>query len=167
MVRLTKEEIDTKQLLDGIASHEAGATVLFLGTTRQYTAGRETVSLDYDCYPEMAIAKLEALRSHAMDNWSLVDCAIVHRLGTVGLGEISVAIATNSPHRRDAFEAGQWIIDRLKQTVPIWKKEYWADGTSEWIHPGGPEQAALGGIHCFDACHAARFRHCGRTREPI
>jgi molybdopterin synthase catalytic subunit len=65
-----------------------------------------------------------------------VECVIVHRLGHLELGEASVAIAVSTPHRRDSFEAGQWLIDRLKEVVPIWKKENWADGTSEWVHPG-------------------------------
>ncbi len=67
--------------------------------------------------------------------WPLVGCALVHRLGEVGLGEASVAVAVSSPHRRDAFAAAEWLMDRLKQEVPIWKQEHWADGSSEWVHP--------------------------------
>ena len=109
---------------------------MFLGTTRELTGERRTESLDYECYPEMAQKQMAELETEARRKWPIVECAIVHRLGHLGLGEASVAIAVSSPHRRDAFEAGQWLIDRLKEVVPIWKKENWADGTSEWVHPG-------------------------------
>ena len=84
----------------------------------------------------MATAKLQQLHDQALAQWPIVKCEIVHRLGHLGLGEVSVAVAVSSPHRRDAFEAGQWLIDTLKEVVPIWKQENWADGTSEWVHPG-------------------------------
>ena len=136
MVSLITEPIDTAAVLDCVASHRAGAVVLFLGTTRELTGERRTESLDYECYPEMAQKQMAELETEARRKWPIVECAIVHRLGHLGLGEASVAIAVSSPHRRDAFEAGQWLIDRLKEVVPIWKKENWADGTSEWVHPG-------------------------------
>ena len=136
MVSLTNAPIDTASLLGQVSSPLAGAVVLFLGTTRELTAGRRTASLDYQCYPEMAEKKLAELEAEARRRWPLVGCAIVHRLGHLGLGEASVAIAVSSPHRQAAFEAGQWLIDTLKQDVPIWKQENWADGTSEWVHPG-------------------------------
>jgi molybdopterin synthase catalytic subunit len=100
------------------------------------TRGRRGVSLDYECYPEMAEAQLRELESEARRRWRLVEVRIVHRVGHVELGEISVAIAVSSAHRQAAFEAGQWLIDRLKQVVPIWKKECFADGTTHWVHPG-------------------------------
>ena len=83
----------------------------------------------------MAEAKLAELEAEARRRWPIVECAIVHRLGHLELGEASVAVAVSTPHRRDAFEAGGWLIDRLKEVVPIWKKENWADGTSQWVHP--------------------------------
>ena len=87
-------------------------------------------------YPEMAEKKMAELEAEARRRWPVIECGIVHRLGRVGLGEASVAIAVSTPHRRDAFDAGQWLIDTLKEVVPIWKKENWADGTTEWVHPG-------------------------------
>ena len=137
MIRLTHDPIDSATVLAEVASHQAGAVVLFLGTTREMTGGRRTESLDYECYPEMAEKKLAELESEARRQWPLVECSIVHRLGHVGLGEASVAIAVSSPHRDAAFAAGKWLIDTMKQVVPIWKKENWADGTTEWVHPGG------------------------------
>jgi molybdopterin synthase catalytic subunit len=136
MIRLTHDPIDIPGLLDVVGSSQAGAVVLFLGTTREFTHGRQTVSLDYECYHEMAEKQMVELETDARRRWPIIECGIIHRLGHIGLGEASVAIAVSTPHRRDAFEAGQWLIDTLKQVVPIWKKENWADGTSEWVHPG-------------------------------
>ncbi len=143
MIRLIHEPIETAALLDFVGSPQAGAVVLFLGTTRQFTRGRQTVALDYECYPEMAEKKLAELESEARRRWPIVECGIIHRLGHLALGEASVAVAVSTAHRRDAFAAGQWLIDTLKETVPIWKKENWADGTTEWVHPGvGSESEA-------------------------
>lgn len=136
MIALTSEEIDTNQLLQHVSSNNAGAVVLFLGTTREMTDGRRTESLDYECYPAMAEKKLAELENEASQRWPICQCAIVHRVGHLELGEASVAIAVSSPHRKDAFEAGRWLIDTIKEVVPIWKKENWADGTTDWVHPG-------------------------------
>jgi molybdopterin synthase catalytic subunit len=138
MISLTKEPIDSAAVLASVASNAAGAVVLFLGTTREFTAGRQTASLDYECYPDMAEKKLAELETDARERWPLVECAIVHRLGHLELGEASIAIAVSSPHRQAAFEAGKWLIDTIKQVVPIWKQENWTDGASEWVHPGMP-----------------------------
>lgn len=137
MIELTHETIDTNDLLRRAQSAAAGAVLLFLGCTRQHTAGRETTELTYDAYDEMAEKELAALEAQARERWGLVECLIVHRLGLVPLGEASVAIVVASPHRRAAFEAGEWLIDTLKVRVPIWKQEHWADGTTEWVHPMG------------------------------
>jgi molybdopterin synthase catalytic subunit len=136
MVSLTPNPIDPASVLAQVASYDAGAVVLFLGTTREFTQGRRTASLDYECYPEMAEKKLAELEAEARRRWPLTGCSIVHRLGHLELGEASIAIAVSSPHRHDSFAAGQWLIDTIKDIVPIWKQENWADGTSEWVHPG-------------------------------
>lgn len=135
MIKLTREPIDTQALLARATTPEAGAIVLFLGTTREMTVDRRTVTLDYEAYDEMAERKLAELEAESRRRWPLVECLIVHRLGRVPLGEASVAIVVSTPHRADAFAAGQWLIDTLKRDVPIWKQEHWADGTSEWVHP--------------------------------
>ena len=114
--------------------------MLFLGTTRELTAGRQTVALDYEAYREMAERQLAELEAEARRRWPVIECIIVHRLGRVPPTEASVAIAVSTPHRRDAFAAGQWLIDSLKRDVPIWKREQWADGTTEWVHPGMKER---------------------------
>jgi molybdopterin synthase catalytic subunit len=140
MIELTHQPIDVPVLLERVSSTKAGAVVLFLGTTREITGERRTASLDYECYAEMAGRKMSELETEARERWPLIDCGIVHRLGNVLPGEASVAIAVSSAHRQDAFAAGKWLIDTLKEVVPIWKRENWADGTSEWVHPGLPPQ---------------------------
>ena len=136
MIQLTDHPIDTGELLAQVSSPLAGAVVLFLGTVRELTKGRRTASLDYECYPEMAQKKLAELEAEARRKWPVIECGIVHRLGHMELGEASVAVAVSTAHRQDAFEAGKWLIDTLKEVVPIWKKENWADGTTDWVHPG-------------------------------
>jgi molybdopterin synthase catalytic subunit len=136
MVDITTEPIDTDAVLRQVASPDAGAVVLFLGTTRERTAGRRTASLDYECHADMARDKLAELEAEARRRWPLVGCAIIHRVGHLPIGETSVAVAVSTAHRQAAFAAGQWLIDTLKEVVPIWKKENWADGQSQWVHPG-------------------------------
>ncbi len=136
IVRLTHEAIDFAQLTEGVRSTQAGAVVLFLGTVREMTAGRRTVALDYEAYPAMARSKMHELCTEAAERWPVVRAAVVHRLGRLQLGDVSVAVAVSCPHRIQAFEAGRFLIDRLKEVVPVWKQENWADGTTEWVHPG-------------------------------
>jgi molybdopterin synthase catalytic subunit len=135
MTDLTDKKIDAAALLDRVQSSAAGAVVLFLGTTREMTGGRGTESLDYEAYPEMAARKLAELETEARRRWPVIECCVVHRLGHLLPGEASVAVAVSTPHRDDAFAAGRWLIDTIKQEVPIWKRENWSDGTAEWMHP--------------------------------
>jgi len=135
MIQLTHETINHSEVTESVRSQQAGAVVLFLGTVREMTAGKQTVALDYDGYPEMAKVKMGELESQARERFPVIEVTIMHRLGHLELGDISVAVAVSSPHRADAFEAGRFIIDTLKETVPIWKKENWADGSTEWVHP--------------------------------
>jgi len=136
MIQLTHNPIDPAALLELSRSPAAGAVVLFLGTVRLTTDGRQTASLDYEAYPEMARQTLADLEAEARRRWPLAECRVVHRLGRLAVGEVSVAIATSAAHRQPAFEAAAWLIDRIKQVVPIWKKENLADGTGRWVHPG-------------------------------
>ena len=132
MVILTNLPIDASAVLADVASYEAGAVVLFLGTTREFTQGRRTQSLDYECYPEMAEKKLAELEAEARRRWPLTGCSIVHRLGHMDIGETSVAVIVTSSHRRASFDACHYAIDKLKKTVPIWKKEFFEDG-EVWV----------------------------------
>lgn len=136
MVEITRNEIDHAGLTDRVRSEQAGAVVTFLGTVRQMTEGRETASLEYEAYSEMAERKMSEVEHEARDRWPLIDAAIVHRVGHLELGDVSVAIAVSCPHRGQAFEACRFMIDRIKEVVPIWKRENWANGETEWVHPG-------------------------------
>lgn len=135
MIQLTGDEIDYTRLTESVRSQQAGAVVLFLGTVREMTDGRQTVALDYDAYPPMAEAQMRQLEAEARAKWPVVEIGMVHRLGHLELGDISVAVAVSAPHRQEAFAAGRFLIDELKRRVPVWKKENWADGTTEWVHP--------------------------------
>jgi molybdopterin synthase catalytic subunit len=135
MQRLTEYPIDFTAT-ESVRSTDSGAVVLFLGTVREMTDGRRTTALDYEAFGPMAESKLAEIETEARQQWPLDRVAIVHRVGRLELGEVSVAVAVSSPHRTEAFEAARFIIDTLKETVPIWKKENWHDGTSEWVHPG-------------------------------
>ena len=139
MVVITNDPIDYHQLTEDVRSNAAGAVVLFLGTVREMTHGRRTLALDYDAFGEMADAKMKELEAEAREKWPVVNVGIIHRLGHLELGDISVAVAVSSPHRQVAFDAGKYLIDTLKMVVPIWKKENWDDGTTEWVHPGTDE----------------------------
>ncbi len=136
MIELTHDPIDITAVTESVRSTQSGAVLVFLGTVREMTGDRQTVALDYDAYPEMAVAKMKELEQQAREKWPVDRLAIVHRLGHLELGDVSVIVAVSCPHRGDAFDAGKWLIDTLKVTVPVWKKENWADGTTEWVHPG-------------------------------
>lgn len=127
--------IDTQRLLTEVASPAAGANVLFVGTTRGVTDGVETHELEYEAHEPMAAAALESLHANAVQRFGLIACRIAHRLGVVAVGQTSVAIATSAAHRRDAFAAAEWLMERIKADVPIWKCEVGSDGSRRWVHP--------------------------------
>lgn len=129
---ITDCPLEPGQLTDFVRSDSSGAVVTFLGTTRDVNDGKEITLLEYEAYRPMADKVLEQVAAEMVDSWNLGAVAIGHRLGPVNIGEISMVIATSSPHRRDAFEACQFAVKRIKQIVPIWKKEYFEDGEI-WI----------------------------------
>jgi molybdopterin converting factor subunit 1 len=126
--KIVRESIDTQRILDSIKRPEDGAAVAFEGIVRNNTKGRRTLYLGYEAYEEMALKKMEALTAEAIAQRKVRDVAIVHRLGRLEIGETSVLIVVASAHRAAAFDACRWLIDSLKRTVPIWKKEYFEDG---------------------------------------
>jgi molybdopterin synthase catalytic subunit len=128
--RLQRQPIDSAALLAQVKQAEDGAVCLFDGIVRNNTRGRRTLYLEYDAYPAMALAEMEKLALQALANYAVRDLRIVHRLGHMEIGETSILIAVASAHRAAAFDACRWIIDSLKKTVPIWKKEFFADGAS-------------------------------------
>lgn len=137
MILLTREPIDYHGLTESVRRPGCGAVVTFLGTVRDLTGDQVTVALDYEAYPGMAEKKMAEIETDTRERWlgDIGDIAMIHRLGHLDVGEISVAVAVSCPHRAQAFEACRHAIDRLKELVPIWKKENWADGRTEWVHP--------------------------------
>ena len=135
MIEIVDHIIDEAALLQQVKSARCGAAILFSGTTRRETNGRVTETLHYEAYGEMARTEMGRIRTDAMAQFDLENCAIVHRIGEVPLGETSVVVAVSSPHRKQSFEAAAWIMDQIKKDVPIWKQEVWADGEKEWVHP--------------------------------
>jgi molybdopterin synthase catalytic subunit len=135
MIRLTRETIDHAALTESVRDPHWGAVVTFLGTVRDLTGDKVTVALDYEAYPGMAEKKLAEIETDVRDRWPVGELMMVHRLGRLAIGEVSVAVAVSCPHRADAFAAARHAIDRLKELVPIWKCEHGADGAAEWIHP--------------------------------
>jgi molybdopterin synthase catalytic subunit len=122
------EAIHMENILAGLKRGEDGAVVVFEGVVRNQTRGRKTLYLDYEAYEEMALQRMESLAAQALQQFQIRDLAVVHRLGRLEIGETSVLIAVASAHRAAAFDACRWLIDTLKRTVPIWKKEYFEDG---------------------------------------
>lgn len=141
-VALVRERIDRDALVEKLKQSSDGAIVVFDGIVRDNTRGRKTLYLDYEAYEEMALAQMQKLAREAAEKYPIDRVGIVHRLGRLEIGESSIVIAVTSAHRAAAFDACRWLIDTLKRTVPIWKKEQFADGAA-WTD-GEPFPADLG-----------------------
>jgi MoaE-MoaD fusion protein len=129
-IRIVRERIDAESVIARLKHPEDGGVVIFDGVVRNQTRGRRTLYLDYDAYEAMALKQMEALAAEALTRFAVRGASIIHRLGRLEIGETSVLIVVAAPHRGPAFEACRWIIDTLKKAVPIWKKEYFEDGTA-------------------------------------
>lgn len=129
---IVDKPIDVEGVRQKVVSRNAGAITLFIGTVRELTKGKKTLHLEYQAYPEMAVKMFEKISKEMQEKWPEVIVAITHRVGRLEISDIAVVIAVSSPHRKVAYEANEYAIDRIKQIVPIWKKEFWEDG-SEWI----------------------------------
>lgn len=137
MVQLQHEPIRPTELLEAVRREADGAVALFTGVVRNESEGRAVVALEYQAYAEMATREMAELRARALGEHAVSEIAIVHRLGRLAVGEISVAVAVSAAHRGPAFDACRAVMDTLKRTVPIWKKEIFADGAAEWVEPAG------------------------------
>ena len=133
MAELTHAPIDTAALLARETRPDCGALSIFLGTTRDHHEGRRVARLAYEAYEPMALVALQALERAACKRFEVASCAIVHRLGDVPLTEPSVVVIVAAAHRGPAFDACRWAMDELKRTVPIWKKEHYAEGGAGWV----------------------------------
>lgn len=140
MVKLVSEKISIDEILDLVEDNSAGGVVLFLGRVRDHAEGRRVLKMDYEAYGEMALNKMQEIENATVQRWPVTKMAVVHRIGQLQLGDVSVAIAVASAHRKDAFEACRFAIDTLKETVPIWKKEYFVNG-EEWVDGVVPKTA--------------------------
>ncbi|MCA1029529.1 molybdenum cofactor biosynthesis protein MoaE [Bacillus timonensis] len=127
-----KEEIITQEIIDKVVRREAGAITTFIGTVRELTKGKRTLYLEYDAYVPMAEKKLAQIGDEIKEKWQDADVAITHRIGRLDITDIAVVIAVSTPHRKDAYQANEYAIERIKEIVPIWKKEHWEDG-EKWI----------------------------------
>jgi molybdopterin synthase catalytic subunit len=129
---ISQEPINIQSVIDKVVQREAGAITTFIGTVRELTHGKKTLYLVYEAYEPMAIKKLEQIGQEIEEKWSGSKVAITHRVGKLDITDIAVVIAVSTPHRADSYEANRYAIERIKQIVPIWKKEHWEDG-QEWI----------------------------------
>ena len=132
LCRITSEKIDSQELIDAVQTQADGAVCVFYGVVREDSRNKKVRFLEYDAYPEMAEKKMREILDEVAVRWPEQRAAIVHRIGTLAIGEASVVIAVGSPHRGESFEACRYVIDRVKQEVPIWKKEVFTDG-EEWV----------------------------------
>ena len=133
MIELTRQPLNPEAVTALVRREANGAVVTFLGTTRDFAEGKPVAQLEYEAYEPMALKKLEEIRQELRAEFGVADVAIAHRLGPVDIGQISLVVAIAAPHRKEAFLACHAAVDRLKEIVPIWKKETFADGGDHWV----------------------------------
>jgi molybdopterin synthase catalytic subunit len=132
MITITDQTIDVQAVIAAAESERAGAIDVFIGTVRNHNNAKAVLRLEYETYDAMAVKKMQELAAEAARRWPLEKVAMVHRKGVLQIGDVAVVVAVATPHRADSFEACQWLIDTLKQVVPIWKKEIYENG-EEWL----------------------------------
>lgn len=138
-IHLGAEPLDSAAADAFLRTEAAGGITLFVGTTRRWTGERETIRLAYDAYAPMAVKKMRILADEAADRWPTQKICLLHRLGEVPPPEASVVVGVACAHRAEAFAACRWLIDTLKAQVPIWKREHYADGSTEWVQGQTPD----------------------------
>ena len=140
---VSSDPIDTAALLAKVGSDEDGAALLFIGVVRDHAEGRKVTGMRYDVYAEMATEVLREIALEASIPLGTNRIAVAHRFGELKIGEISVGIAVSSPHRAEAYEASRFVIEEIKKRLPVWKKEHYVDGVSEWVEGTIPPSAGL------------------------
>ena len=138
MFAITRDPLDPAPLVEAVSKHEAGAVALFYGVVRNENLGRRVQYLEYDAYPEMAIKKMHEVADEVRAKFPVAGIGILHRIGRLEIGETSLLVAVSSAHRAEAFAACHFAVDRVKEIVPVWKKEVWDDG-SAWIEGHTPD----------------------------
>jgi molybdopterin converting factor subunit 1 len=150
--QVTREPLDPQRLVNLVRRDESGAVALFYGVVRNHSQGRRVLYLEYDGYPSMAVRKMRQVAEEVRSRWDITDMAISHRIGRLEVGDTSLLVAVSAAHRREAFEACHYAVDRIKEMVPVWKKEVWEGGES-WVEghpvgaaePGEPESGGPAG----------------------
>jgi len=132
MIEITNQPLDPEKVTSQVRRDTNGGVVTFLGTTRDNFEGKQVITLEYEAFEEMALKKMEEIRGEIQAEFQIEDIAISHRIGTVPIGQVSLVVAVASPHRKEAFLACHKAVDRVKEIVPIWKKEVFEDG-SRWV----------------------------------
>jgi molybdopterin synthase catalytic subunit len=140
-IAIVTRAIDATAILQEVASDECGATSLFLGTVRDTNDGRAVAGMEYSAYEAMAAAELERIASEAVKLYGTAALVVEHRTGELKLGDVSVAVAASHAHRGPALDATRYVIEQLKQRVPIWKREHYTDGTRAWVDPTRQDRA--------------------------
>ena len=141
LVRVADQPPSVDEALAAVADPAAGGTCVFIGTVRDHSAAGPTVTdLTYEAWDELAVQRLTEIGAQLHERWAICRAALLHATGTLQVGQISVVVAVSAPHRAEAFEACRYAMDRVKQLAPIWKKENWADGRTDWVHPGTEKQ---------------------------
>lgn len=169
---VTSDVIEPSDVLARVGAREDGAAILFLGVVRDHADGRPVSGMRYDAYVEMAEPVLAEIAREAASRLGTDRVAVVHRVGELDVGEVSVAIAVSSPHRAEGFDASRYVIEEIKKRLPVWKKEHYADGSAEWVEgtvppgtgTGAPETAATRGTD--RAAAASAGRSSARAGEP-
>jgi len=144
-IHITHKRLSVDAAFSFLQHPHAGGINLFVGTTRQWTGEKETVELEYDGYVPLAEKELHRLAQEAIHRWSVLRVCLHHRLGVVPVSEASVIVGVATPHRKDAFAACRFLIDALKKQVPLWKREVYADGSTEWIEGALPPEVVTKG----------------------
>lgn len=139
MIRITDRAIDPSAVLEQVGALSDGAQILFLGTVRNHNEGRSVDGLRYEAYPEMAISVLEEIVAEARERFGGPRVAVVHRIGTLDIGDVAVAVAVSAPHRGEAFDAARYVMEELKQRLPVWKEERYVGGEREWVAGKEPQ----------------------------
>jgi molybdopterin synthase catalytic subunit len=139
---IVHDPIETGEVLSRVGAREDGATLLFLGMVRDHADGRPVTGMTYEAYEEMATPVLQEIATEAAQRIGSDRVAVIHRVGDLTIGDVSVAIAVSSPHRAEAYDASRYVIEEIKKRLPVWKKEHYSDGVKEWVEGTVPTGAA-------------------------
>lgn len=143
-VAVVREPIQPAQVLARVGADQDGASLLFVGVVRDHNDGRRVTGVHYDAFEEMAVRVLEEIVREAEESFGTDRIAVLHRIGDLTIGEVSVAIAVSTPHRAESYEASRFIIEEIKRRLPVWKKEQYTDGAMEWVEGTKPAPSSIG-----------------------